>query len=83
MGLKVQFDVMIRGGTFDVVQPEYFRDGPEGLETESGTDARFGSASDEELDVGDPVRIAGEDGEDGRGGFLVLALIKGVDDNER
>ena len=64
------------------MQLEHFCDGPKRLETKPGTDSRFGTAGDEEFDTRNPVHIAGEDGEDGRGRFFVLALVEGVDDNE-
>ena len=64
------------------MQPEHFRDGTEGLEPESGTYPRFWTTSDKELDFRNFVDIAREHGKDGRCGLLVLALIKGVDDDE-
>ena len=42
----------------------------------------FGATSDEKLDTRDSVHVAGEYREDGGGGFVVLALVEGVDDNE-
>ena len=49
---------------------------------ESRTDAGFWTASDEELDMGDLVYIAGGHGEGGGGGFFILALIEGINDNK-
>ena len=43
----------------------------------------FWSAGDEEFDRGDIVYIVGEHGEKIRCGFIVLALVEGVDDDER
>src|SRR5882757_2146345 len=63
------------------MQSEYFRDGTEGLESESGADPRLWTTSDEELDLRDFVDVAREHRKDGRCGLFVLALIKGIDDD--
>ena len=55
---------------------------PKQLQTEARADARFGPASDEELDKRDLVHIAGEHREKRRGGFLVLAFVEGINHNE-
>ena len=56
----------------------------EGHQTKPRSDPRFGPAGDEEFDRGDLVRVAGEYGKKRRGRFfiLVLALVKGVDNDE-
>ena len=61
---------------------EHFCDGPEGCQMESRANAWFRSSSDEELDIWDLVHIAGEDRQDGRCRFLILALIKGINDDQ-
>jgi len=48
----------------------------------SRTDAGFRATGDEELDIGDLVHIVGKYRKNGRGGFFILALVEGVDDDE-
>ena len=55
----------------------------ERLQSESRANPGFRSAGDEELDKRDLVHITGEDREESRGRFLVLALVECVDDDER
>jgi len=66
------------------VESEHVCVGLEGRQTKSSLDPRFGPAGDEELDKGNLVHIAGEHGEKCGCRFLilVLALVKGVDDDE-
>ena len=45
-------------------------------------DPRFRTTSDKELDIRDLVHVAGEHGKNGRGRFFILALIKGINDDE-
>ena len=62
------------------MQPKDFCDRTEWLEAESRTDARFGTTSDEELDIWNFIYVVGEDRKDGRRGFFILAFIKSIDD---
>ena len=54
----------------------------ERLQPKSGPNSWFGSSGDEELDTGYLVHVAGEYRQDGRCGLSVLALVKGIDDDE-
>ena len=49
---------------------------------ESGVDQRFWMTGNEELDLRDLIHVAGEHGKNGRGRFVVLALIKDINDDE-
>lgn len=61
---------------------ENFHHGAKQFQPESGTDPEFGSASDEELDEGDLVRIAGEHRKKRGRGCLVSTLIESVHNDE-
>ena len=72
--------IRVHRGTFDVVEPENFRDGSKRLQTEPAAYPGLWAAGDEELDVRDLVKISGEYGENGGCRFLVLAFIQSVND---
>ena len=61
---------------------ENFCDGLEGCQTESRVNAWFRLPSDEELDIGDLVHKAGEDRQNGRCRFFILALIKSINNDK-
>ena len=61
---------------------ENLRDGSESRQTESTVNSWFRSPGDEELRIRDLVHIAREDRQDGGCRFFILALVKGIDDDE-
>jgi hypothetical protein len=82
LSLQEELDVTVHQIRLDIMESEYICVRPEQLQTKSRADPRFRPASDEELDKGDLVHIAGEHREKCRCWFLVLALIKGINDDE-
>jgi hypothetical protein len=76
-------DIAVHRMGFDVVEPEHVRVRLKRLQSESGANPGLWSAGDEEFDKRDLVHITGEDGEKCRCGLLVLALVEGIDDDER
>jgi hypothetical protein len=64
------------------MESEYICVRPKQLQTESRANPRFRSASDEELDKGDLVYIAGEDGEKCGCWFFISTFVKGIDNDE-
>jgi hypothetical protein len=80
--LKEELDVIIHHFWSNLMEFEYFCDGSKQLKTKTRADPRFWTTSDKELDVRDFIHITGEHREDGRCRFFILALIKGINDDE-
>ena len=82
VSFQVQFDIIVHQRTSDIVKFEDVRDGAKRLQSESFPDRRFRTTGDEELGLWNFVHVAREHRKKCRGGFPVLALVKGIDDDQ-
>src|ERR1700679_1032796 len=79
---QIQFDIFVHGGTLDIVESEHVGDGKQRPQSESFSDRRLWTTGDEEFGLRDLVHVAREHRKERRRGFLVLALVEGIDNDE-